>query len=61
VAVGEVTKVFFNLESSHKGALLCVTKQPRVQKPEDIEYEPAVVYPHALPLFLEINPRKLEQ
>lgn len=54
VGLGSTVKVFFDpYLSEKKGALLCVNKQPRQKRPEDIEYDMPILNPHALPMFKE--------
>jgi len=45
-------------KKSVKGALLCINKQERKARPEDIDYMPDIKTPHALPSMKEENRNK---
>jgi len=42
-------------QKSQRGALLCINKQERKARPEDINYMPDIRTPHALPIMKEEN------
>jgi WD40 repeat protein len=42
-------------KKSQRGALLCINKQERKARPEDIDYAPDIRTPHALPIMKEEN------
>lgn len=45
-------------KKSQKGALLCINKQERKARPEDIDYMPDIRTPHALPSLKDENKNK---
>ena len=46
-------RVYFDPELSVRGAINCITKEPRKQHADDIQYGNAILAPHALPDFKE--------
>ena len=48
-------------KKSQRGALLCITKQERKARPEDIDYMPDIRTPHALPSLKDKNKNKKKE
>lgn len=46
-------RIFFDSELSKRGALNCITKEPRKHQPDDIQFGQPVLAPHALSQFKE--------
>lgn len=54
-----LTRILYHPDRSEKGALLCVSREPRKKSPLDFEPPIAIHTPHALPLFRESrNPKR---
>ncbi|XP_070562927.1 WD repeat-containing protein 70-like [Ptychodera flava] len=49
------TKVYYNPEKSHNGALLCATKKKRKAQQIEFVVNQHIITPHSLPLFRDTN------
>ncbi|CAL1357106.1 unnamed protein product [Linum trigynum] len=55
------THILYDPTLSERGALLCVARAPRKKSVDDLEIQPVIHNPHALPLFRDAPSRKRQR